>query len=322
MKYLIVGDPHWRATTPRARTDEYKETLKEKFRQIFNRAKKDIEAIILCGDLLDTWKIEENTKMELADLLNESPVRIINIAGNHDIPGHNMGSYYRSSLRVIDALVPGMQILSENEAIDLPGIRIVGQPYTSELDIDGFGYATPEELISDSLLNIRLCHSSLMAERIEFMKHTHIDDVVSNVDLIITGHIHEQFGPLKRGKVTMVNPGAPMRSSASIKEIERKPQFIELKVNSDSKEFTLTPILLECKPGEEVLDRSELEEAKKRKKAMNSFKASVKIDGKEVKLEAEDIIRNYAKLKDIPKEITSLAIEYLNDTKEELNGGE
>jgi DNA repair exonuclease SbcCD nuclease subunit len=317
-KYLFVGDMHWRKTSPRARIDSYGDTFKNKVKQIFEYAKlNNVEAIIHCGDLLDSWKIEENSKMELADLLNESPVKIINILGNHDLPGHNIESYHRTSIRVIDALVPCMQILGENEYIDLPNVRIVGQPYRTELDINGYGYMTPNELISDKLLNIRLIHSSLMDEKIEFMTMTHVDDVISNVDLIIAGHIHHNFGPFKRGNLTLLNPGALMRSSASLKEIERKPQFVELSVD-ENKNFELKPILLECKPGEEVLDRSELEEAKKRKKAMNDFKATVKIEGREVKLEAEDIIRNYAKLKNVPEDIMLSAIEYLNETQSEI----
>ena len=112
MKFLYFGDAHIRGTNPRNRKDNYKEALIAKFREIFALAKyKGVTAIIQPGDTFDRPEVTTSVLLEFAKVLKESPVPIYTTAGNHDIYGYNLATYERTSLRVLELIVPRLQSL-------------------------------------------------------------------------------------------------------------------------------------------------------------------------------------------------------------------
>ena len=103
---------HIRGTNPRNRKDNYKEALIAKFREIFALAKyKGVTAIIQPGDTFDRPEVTTSVLLEFAKVLKESPVPIYTTAGNHDIYGYNLATYERTSLRVLELIVPRLQSL-------------------------------------------------------------------------------------------------------------------------------------------------------------------------------------------------------------------
>lgn len=106
VKFLFVGDWHLRGTNPRNRIDDYKETAKQKLKEVFKIAvDHGVDAILQPGDIFDRPEVGIAVLLEYAEVLKECPVDIYCTLGNHDIYGYNVDSYYRTSLRLLEMLV-------------------------------------------------------------------------------------------------------------------------------------------------------------------------------------------------------------------------
>jgi exonuclease SbcD len=97
MKFLIIGDVHFRGVNPRARLDNYIEAISRKLHEVFAIAQQHRVLAIICpGDLLDSPATGWSTVAELAQILQGSPCPFLCINGNHDIYAGNPGSKYRT----------------------------------------------------------------------------------------------------------------------------------------------------------------------------------------------------------------------------------
>ena len=112
VKFLFVGDLHLRGTNPRNRIDDYKEVAKQKLKEVFKIAVDNaVDAILQPGDIFDRPEVGIAVLLEFAEVLKESPVNIYCTLGNHDIYGYNVDSYYRTSLRLLEMLVPQLTVI-------------------------------------------------------------------------------------------------------------------------------------------------------------------------------------------------------------------
>lgn len=112
VKFLFVGDLHLRGTNPRNRIDDYKEAAKQKLKEVFKIAVDNaVDAILQPGDIFDRPEVGIAVLLEFAEVLKESPVNIYCTLGNHDIYGYNVDSYYRTSLRLLEMLVPQLTVI-------------------------------------------------------------------------------------------------------------------------------------------------------------------------------------------------------------------
>lgn len=282
MKLLFFGDPHIRGTNPRNRKDDYKEALKEKLREIFSLAKyKDVKAIICPGDVFDRPEVTNGVLLEFAEVFKECPVPFYTTAGNHDIYGYNLDTYNRTSLRVLELIVPQLTVV--NDRYDFIALRegetevaLSFQPYSSEIDKDGFGYSPGTEP-PIGYFKIHTAHGMLLDHDPKvFDRFTLVQKVKTKADLILCGHDHTGFGVYERadGK-TFLNCGSITRLSASENEIQRTIQVALITVeNNELKDIELIPLQF-AKPGDEVLDRSRIEAEKKRAYAMEEFSALI-----------------------------------------------
>ena len=112
MKLIFTGDWHLRGNNPRNRIDDYPTTAVAKLREVFKIAvERDAKYILMPGDVWDRPEVSIAVLLDFAKILNESPVPIFVTPGNHDIYGYNLGSYNRSSLRLLEMLVPNLQVI-------------------------------------------------------------------------------------------------------------------------------------------------------------------------------------------------------------------
>ncbi len=302
IRLLHVGDIHLRGTNPRNRIGSYKQAAVDKLREVFSIARAyNCDAIIQPGDWLDSPEISIAVLLELTELLKESPCPIISCSGNHDVHGYNLESLNRCSLRLLEMLVPNLTV-NKNRHFPLEnGLNVTFQPYTGKVDVDGWGYAyewQDNEKPADywNTMHIHVVHGMLLDHEPPFDKFTLLKDCKTNADIVISGHDHTGYGIYKRADgVTFINPGALLRSAASISEIERPIQvaLIEIRGKGDY-DVKLLPITC-AKPGSEVLDRSKIEADKKRAYAMESFAALIQSEtGEKVLLDINSIVEQVA----------------------------
>lgn len=331
IKLLYSGDKHIRGTNPRNRTDDYKEALKLKFEELFKIAEAQrVDAILDPGDLFDSPTVSIGVLLEFADLLAKSPVPYYITAGNHDIYGYNLGTYWRTSLALMERLVPQLHVFNnpgDPVFIEKDGVNVqlTFTPYSGDIDRDGYGYS-PEvgdvygEEGKIKSYKIHTAHGMLLDHTPPFDRFTLVQEVETEADLVLTGHDHTGYGIFRRadGKV-FANIGSVTRLAASQAEIERDIQALLITVRGP-KNADLELIKLEsAKPGAEVLDRSRIEAEKKRQYAMDTFSALIRTDeGEAALVDIPGIVEMIAKQEAANPEVIKLALQKIEQARERL----
>ena len=327
MKLIFTGDFHLRGTNPRNRIGSYVDAAKAKIREVFAIAEEvGAIAILVPGDIFDAPQVADSVKSMYADLLEESPVPIYTTPGNHDLSGYNIETYDNSSLKILERMVPNLHVNlkpTEGRVLittdDLP-IAITFQPYSGQVDRDGYGYS-PGELKKlehyEEPFYIHVAHAMALDHIPPFDRFTLLPNIKTEADLVLTGHDHTGYGVYKRadGKV-FCNPGALLRSAASMSELERPIQIAVIDIRAkDDFDITLVP-LKSAKVGSEVLDRSGIEADKKRSYAMESFAALIKTNtGAKVLLDIPTIVETIAAQEGVDPEVIAVALKKIEEAR-------
>jgi len=323
MRFLKVGDLHIRGTNPRNRTDNYKEALKAKLREINDLAvKHNVEAILCMGDIFDNPEVSTGVLLEFADIFAESVKPWYTTPGNHDLYSYNLATYWRTSLALLERLVPNFYVIQDpldftvfhNDDVQ---VAVTFTPFTAEMDREGYGYS-PEVNVRE-YFSIHVAHGMLLDHKPPFDRYTLVQEVETTADLVLTGHDHTGYGVFHRadGKI-FINCGSPTRLSASVAEIERPIRVALIEVFPD-KNCDIQLLTLEsAAPGVEVLDRSRIEAEQKRQYAMESFafQLSESLGGGEVAaLDVDTIVQQVAEAEGIASDVVRLALDKINDAK-------
>lgn len=317
VKLLEVGDIHARGTSPRNRLDDYTLALKRKMQEVFKLAQvHQVDAIICPGDVFDSYQVSIAVLLDFVSLFRQSPVPIFTTAGNHDLPSYNLETYYRTSLHLLEMLVPQLRVINDpSEAVVIKDlVQLTFTPYSGKMDVAGYGYSPEGEAAERSdLFKIHVSHGMLLDHTPPFDRYTLVQEVETEADVVFCGHDHTGFGIFHRqdGR-TFVNLGSLTRLSASVTEMERPIQAALITVDPENYEkgFDLEAITLEsAQPGSQILDRSGLEAEQKRQYAMEQFSALIQgNDGEAVAVNVEQMVEMIAKRESIAPEVVALAL--------------
>ena len=326
IKYLFVGDLHLRGNNPRNRIDDYVEAAKRKLKEVFSIAKdNEVDAILQPGDIFDRPEVGIAVLLEYSEILKESPVDIYCTIGNHDIYGYNVGSYYRTSLHLLEMLVPQLHVIESPEAKPIYlakghyKVYLTATPYNRDMDINGYGYSPDVEYNADLHIGIHIAHGMLLDHKPPFDRYSDLYKVDTDADIILTGHDHIGYGVYHRkadGKL-FVNPGSLLRMSASVGEISRPIQVAVITIDEVTGEYDATLIPVTAAPGEEVLDRSKIEEEKQRQYAMENFSALIQgHTGNKVLMDINQIIDQVAAEEKYSPEVVQTALQIIDSQRE------
>lgn len=330
IKFLYVGDWHLKGANPRNRKDNYKEATKLKLQDLFELAVENkVVAILTPGDIWDTPEVSIGILLEFAEILSKSPVPIYTTVGNHDIYGYSVDTYNRTSLKLLDLLVPNFHVVSDSKEY-IPfymggsNVIVTFTPFSGQMDVKGYGYSPDFEIpLRDKYINIHVCHGMLLDHTPPFDKFTLVDDVKTTADVVLCGHVHVPLGNgvIKRydGKV-FCNPGSLTRMAASEKEIERTPQVALIKIENKAVDIQLIP-LKSAKPGEEVLDRSKIEAESQRQYSMSQFAALMQTKtGDKVLIDVNSIVEAIATADGFDPEVVKIALDTIDAQRETVKG--
>lgn len=334
MKLLFTGDWHLRGNNPRNRIDDYPTAAVQKLNEVFDLAKRHgVHFILMPGDVWDRPEVSIAVLLSYADVLRASPVPIYATVGNHDIYGYNVSSYARSSLKLLEMLVEQFHVISDSGiAVNLSKeagiggpypVYLTATPYSRLMDIDGYGYS-PDVDLGDGVISVHMAHGMLLDHKPPFDRYSDLYKVPSTADIVLTGHDHLGYGVYTRADgVMFCNPGSLLRMSASVSEIERPVQVALIEIatasglcNPTTRKITFIP--LECaKPGDEVLDRSTIAEAKERQYAMEAFSTLIQTHtGDKVLLDVNQIIETIAAEEHIAPDVVQAALAVIDQQRE------
>lgn len=335
IKFVICGDLHWRGSNPRARRDNYMQSLTEKLNEVINLSNRYHAPIIIPGDLLNSPNTAWGIVAELINVLRQADAPIVTIHGNHDIYGSNPESVIRAPYGLMDFIDVVRNVEREpfvwQDPIHDTWVRVSGYGYRASTDTpDGMWQFRAPELEEHAedppqgyapVAKIHLVHANLMLEPpgIDSMPHTLISNVKTNANVIISGHYHPGFGIHHREDgVLFINPGALSRTSAGASDISRVVQVALLNIEADGKcEAELVP-LRSAKPGDEVLSREHLDDAAERMARIQDFLELLAEEGQSRFMEMSEIIEDISERDKLPKEIKTEALKRLSLAREML----
>lgn len=319
MKLLYLTDTHIRGTSPKNRLDDYCETLKEKLKEISNIVKEEkVDFVLHGGDLFDRPDVSVSIVSEFAQIFQSFGVPIYIISGNHDIFGHNPDTLDRTMLGLlcnlgIMHLVNYKKIILEKDKLR---VQLTGSPYIYSMDeLSNRDNYKVTEVDESCKYAIHMTHGFLIDK--PFMKevsYTLIEDIKdTKADITLGGHYHFGFKTVELDNKYFVNPGALIRISNSKIEMKRRPKVDIISLDEDI--HIEERYLKSAKPGEEVLDRSEMERHQFKGIKMAEFKESIEASANYKSLDIFDLLLRISKSENISEEVKNEALKRVEEAQ-------
>jgi DNA repair protein SbcD/Mre11 len=325
MKFLFFTDTHIRGTTPKNRKDNFLETLKNKFREIRKIAiEYDVDYVLHGGDWFDRPDIAPSIVREFAILLKDFNKPIYTVAGNHDVFGHNPDTITRTMLGIIEGidiiklLETGKEIILEKNGIK---VQLNGSPYHYDIDSENFKKYYLVNKNKEAHYAINIVHGMLLQKPFyEGIQYTLVDDILdTEADITFVGHYHNGFGVLERKGKFFINTGSIVRVANSLAEMKRRPKvaLVDLRNGISIKEIELESAL----PGEEVLDRTQLESSQDRILKLHEFYQGISSTTQFQKIDINRIIEEISLNNDLSTEVKEESLRRIAIARENLSNG-
>jgi DNA repair protein SbcD/Mre11 len=317
LKILFFTDTHIRGTTPKNRKDDLFDTLEKKINEIVQISNSNnVDFVLHGGDLFDRPDVSVSIVSRFVTILNKFKAPIYIISGNHDVYGHNPQTIYRTMLGLFNAMGI-IHLIDEGEVIFLKKdnitVQLTGQPYTYSIDekININKYKV-EKIDKRVDFSIHMVHGMLLDRPfIKGIPYTLIDDIKdTKADITLAGHYHSGFGIIKSDDKYFVNPGSIIRITNSLREIERIPQVVMITLEDNIK-IELIP-LKSALPGEEVLNRQEIENFIFKNERLTQFKQSVDSTANFEKLDINEILLNISLAEEVSDKVKQEALRRIS----------
>lgn len=327
MKILFFTDTHIRGTTPKNRKDDLVDTLGKKFNEIVEISNSNnVDFVLHGGDLFDRPDVSISIVSKFVTILNKFKAPIYIISGNHDVYGHNPQTIHRTMLGLFNAMGI-IHLIHEGEVVFLRkddiNVQLTGQPYIYSIDekINISKYRV-ERIDEKANFSIHMVHGMLLDRPfIKGIPYTLVDDIKdTKADITLAGHYHSGFGIIKSDDKYFVNPGSIIRITNSLKEIERIPQVVMITLKDDIK-IELIP-LKSALPGEEVLDRQEIENFIFKNERLTQFKQSVDSTANFQKLDINEILLNISLTEEVSDKVKQEALKRISLSQMKNTGDE
>ncbi|SHI00277.1 metallophosphoesterase family protein [Sporanaerobacter acetigenes] len=327
MKILFFTDTHIRGTTPKNRKDDLVDTLGKKFNEIVEISNSNnVDFVLHGGDLFDRPDVSISIVSKFVTILNKFKAPIYIISGNHDVYGHNPQTIHRTMLGLFNAMGI-IHLIHEGEVVFLRkddiNVQLTGQPYIYSIDekINISKYRV-EKIDKKADFSIHMVHGMLLDRPfIKGIPYTLVDDIKdTKADITLAGHYHSGFGIIKSDDKYFVNPGSIIRITNSLKEIERIPQVVMITLKDDIK-IELIP-LKSALPGEEVLDRQEIENFIFKNERLTQFKQSVDSTANFQKLDINEILLNISLTEEVSDKVKQEALKRISLSQMKNTGDE
>ena len=242
MKILHITDSHGTVKGPESRTDIYYITFLKKLYELGYVIKhQGIDMVIHTGDLFHTARVSDKFAGQVSEQMKAWGVPIYVVPGNHDIEGYTTDTIDQTKLGLL-AKTGVIHLLDRDHPLTINAVQqpngevytiaISGQEYYAHIDE---GNAEDFEMQQDYAdLNILAIHGYLTnVPQHPDIKCTMCNNVVTDADIILTGHYHRQF-EFNGADVDIYNPGSMMRVEQTDYNRTHTPQYgiLEIGLNS------------------------------------------------------------------------------------------
>ena len=266
---ILTSDWHIRADTPQCRTDAFTEAMWKKVQFICDIANEHDIPILLAGDIghrsqWPNWLIEK--------FMSITPdVEIIAIAGQHDLPGHNLEAIPQSGFGVLMRA----------------GYIREGYP-DSYIQTFPFGTEIKPPFDDGWKVNVAITHQMVIEDKPYWPGQVassakSLLKKFPDYKLILSGDNHKAFVVEHEGRL-LVNPGSMMRSTAD--QIDHRPRVYLWESKTNSVEAVYLPI------EQGVIDRSHIDTKKEKDARIEAYTTRLS-ERYEVGLSYEENLKAY-----------------------------
>lgn len=261
---IIIGDIHYRDSQPVCRTDDFWETQKRKalwLRGLWEELGRPV--VLQPGDVFHHWK---SSPQVIRAVLEYLPPMIC-VAGNHDLPSHNLELYWKSALAVVERANAGWSV-GDNALVQLD----------LQFSITCYAWGeTPQrcmDKVPGKYRNVMLAHTTILdgpamfdgEQASEFLRR------IKGCDLIVTGDNHKRIvSTIRNSKENrvLVNPGCFARQSVT--EADYEPHVFLWYADKNS----LEPVPVPIQPASDVITREHLAAREQRDERIAAFVESL-----------------------------------------------
>lgn len=241
MKILHITDSHGTVKGPESRKDVYYITFLKKLYELgFVVKKMGVDVIVHTGDLFHTARVSDKFAGQVSEMIKSMGIPFYVVPGNHDIEGYTTDTIDQTKLGLL-AKAGVVTILDRDNPIRITAnqngeeytVAISGQEYYAHIDE---GNARDFEMQQDEAdLNILAIHAYLTdTPQHPDIKCTMCQDVVTDADLILTGHYHRAFEWSDGQNLDIFNPGSMMRVEQTDYNKNHTPQYGILDISLDA----------------------------------------------------------------------------------------
>jgi len=265
---ILTADWHIRADTPTSRTDDFTAAMWKKVQFINDLANEHDIPILIAGDLghrpqWPNWLLEKFMSII-------SDIEIIAIAGQHDLPGHNLEAIPQSGFGVL--MRAGYIKSRYSKKYILPWVA-------------GFPYGT-EIIKTDS--SVAMTHQMVIKDKPDWPGQVtssakSLLKKFPDYKLILSGDNHQSFVVEYEGRL-LVNPGSMMRTTAD--QIDHNPRVYLWEAKSNRVEVVYLPI------ERHVIDRSHIDTKKEKDARIEAYTTRLS-ERYEVGLSYEENLKAY-----------------------------
>lgn len=218
MRFLLIGDIHFRTNTPRSRNDDIVVAIKSKFAYIEQLISKEKADAVLCtGDIFDISKTTNESLLLAKEMFESLKIPVYSIIGNHDMIGNSIENHERSSLNILKMICSNFYILDNSTNLIVDDVCITARHY---------GDHSYKVIPTNCDYNILISHTMVVDSPTMF-ESIHVSDVLkeTDADFVLVGHNHKKFidaGPNSlHNKSCVYNPGALIRLSIAEGDYDR-----------------------------------------------------------------------------------------------------
>lgn len=332
MKILHITDSHGTVKGPESRKDIYYITFLRKLYELGYVVKKEkIDMVIHTGDLFHTARVSDKFAGQVSEMIKSWQVPVYVVPGNHDIEGYTTDTIDQTKLGLL-AKAGVIQLLDRDNPITITAnqdgeeytVAISGQEYYAHIDE---GNMQDFEMQQDEAdFNILAIHGYI-ADTAQHpnIKCTMVGDIVTDADVILTGHYHRQFewnGP----DIDIYNPGSMMRVEQTDYNKTHMPQYGILDVHlvpsgAIGYNYTFHEFKI-AQPSTTVFDYNSKYKAKAASITLEGFKTSIANTMNQMSTSAVtniiDIINNICANTNVDAATQKKTLDIYNDTLQSI----
>ncbi len=316
MRILYLTDVHFKMKSPINRIDNYYDSIKDKFQEVLEIAKKEkVDIIIDGGDILDSPIVSLKMCDEIIEMIEKNQISYYGIFGNHSLINGHIENSESSTLAHIFRRSKWIKYLDNIDLTDTnENLYIKGYEYYHGIENDIRDKGLYHEIKDENVITIAVPHILITEKPLPYQAfHVPYKDLKTNYDFVLVSHNHFEFGIKEVGKTKIISIGALCRLTAHEKDYSRKPKIAI--IDTETKEVETIELKI-AKPLDQIFDLQALKERKDSEAGLSDFiekLQSTKIQS----LNLHEIITEIGVTKKAPVEVIEEIKKRIGDFEDE-----